>query len=47
MRAGSGDVSSLVSGVLAANQTMEDIGIIAEELGLSDDDVTACQNPDA
>jgi peptidoglycan hydrolase-like protein with peptidoglycan-binding domain len=39
-----GNISGVVADAMVANQGVEDIGIIAEELGISEDDVAECKN---
>jgi peptidoglycan hydrolase-like protein with peptidoglycan-binding domain len=43
--AGNSDVAQTASDVYAANATAADLAAAAEDLGLTEDDVAACQNP--
>lgn len=44
-RLGNSDVSQTMGDVYSANATADDLASAARDLGLSEDDVAACQNP--
>ena len=43
--AGSSDIAKTAGDVYTANSTAEDLTQAAEDLGLTEDDIAACENP--
>lgn len=45
-RAGNYDIAQTTSDIYSANATADDLSAAAKDLGLTEDDVAACQNPE-